>query len=151
MKLEKSSFFNEFVANINSKKSFTLTGLTSFSRLLLLKYIKQISSRKILFITSTEQSALRYSTDLERLFSLDSKILPYQSISLYETLAPNIYDYQKQVDILRNLPDIVIAPAKVLLEKMPRGKFFEENRLNLKVGDSITQQELLKKLVSFGY
>ena len=55
MKLEKSTFFNEFVRNINKQKSFTLTGLTSFSRLLLLKYIKEVSNKKILFITSTEQ------------------------------------------------------------------------------------------------
>ena len=76
MKLEKSTFFNEFVRNINKQKSFTLTGLTSFSKLLLLKYIKEISNKKILFVTSTEQAALRYSTDLDRLFSFDSKILP---------------------------------------------------------------------------
>ena len=73
MKLEKSTFFNEFVRNIDKHTSFTLTGLTSFSRLLLLKYIKEISNKKILFITSTEQTALRYSTDLERLFSFNSK------------------------------------------------------------------------------
>ena len=151
MKLEKSTFFNEFVRNINKQKSFTLTGLTSFSRLLLLKYIKEISDKKILFITSTEQTALRYSTDLERLFSLNSKILPYQSVSLYETLTPNVYDYQKQVEVLRNLPEIVIAPAKVLLENFPRNNFFEEKSINLKIGDSISQQELLKKLVSLGY
>ena len=117
----------------------------------MLKYIKEISNKKLLFITSTEQTAFRYSIDLERLFSLNSKILPYQSVSLYETLTPNIYDYQKQVDILRNLPDIVIAPAKVLLEKMPRSKFFEANSLNLKIGDSITQQELLIRLSKLGY
>ena len=72
MKLEKSSFFNEIVRNITKQKSFTLTGLTTLSRLLLLKYIKEISNKKILFITSTEQACLRYSTDLNRLFNINS-------------------------------------------------------------------------------
>ena len=73
MKLEFASFFDNFVRNIKKSKSFTLTGLTTFSRLLLLKYIQKISNKKILFITSTEQSALKYASDLGRLFEIDSK------------------------------------------------------------------------------
>ena len=41
MKLEFASFFDIFVRNIKKSKSFTLTGLTTFSRLLLLKYIQE--------------------------------------------------------------------------------------------------------------
>ena len=59
MKLESSAFFNSFVRNLEKQKSFTLTGLTSFSRLLLAKYIKKITNKKILFITSTEQAGLK--------------------------------------------------------------------------------------------
>ena len=151
MKLEKSTFFDEVYRNILKQKSFTLTGLTSFSRLLLLKYIKQISNKKILFITSTEQAGLRYSVDIERLFGIPSSILPYQTVSLYETLTPNIYDYQKQVSILKTLPDLVIAPVKVLQEKFPTKTFYDENKLKLSLGDSISQKELLNKLISLGY
>ena len=64
MRLENYSAFNELVRAIQRNISFTITGLTSFSRLLLAKYIKEISNKKILFITSTEQSALRYKVDL---------------------------------------------------------------------------------------
>ena len=73
MKLDKSSFYDSFVYNLKKQKSFTLTGLTSFSRLLLLKYIKEITGKKVLFITSTEQASLRYSVDYEKLF--DEEIL----------------------------------------------------------------------------
>ena len=151
MRLEKSLFFDDFVKNIKKQKSFTLTGLTSFSRLLLLKYIKDLSGRKALFVTSTEQNALKYSVDLERLFGLDSEILPYKNISPYEVVQENLYDYAKQINVLHDKPDIVIAPVKVLTEKFSRGKFFEDNCLTLKIGDSISQKELLQKLVSYGY
>lgn len=151
MKLEFASFFDKFVRNIKKGKSFTLTGLTIFSRLLLLKYIFKLSGKKVLFITSTEQSALKYSSDLERLFELTSETLPYQNTSPYEVVTGNLYDYARQVNTLLNLPDIVIAPAKVLLEKFPSNTFFENNSFKLKVGESIDQKNLLSRLIKLGY
>ena len=151
MKLEQSSFFDSLVRKIKRQKSFTLTGLTSFSRLLLLDYIYKLSGKKILFITSTEQAGSKYETDLNKLFNLEALLMPFQNISPYETLPGNIYDYQKQIDILISKPEIVIAPVRVLTEKFPEYKFFKENSLNLKIGDSITQQELLKTLIKLGY
>ena len=151
MKPILSSFFDSVVKNINKQKSFTLTGLTAFSRLLLLKYIKDLSKKKILFVTSTEQNALRYSVDLEKLFNLKAEILPYKNISPYETVSENFYDYSKQINLLKNSPDIVIAPAKVLTEKFPESKFFEENKLSLNIGDNISQKDLIHKLIAFGY
>lgn len=143
--------FDKFVRNIKKGKSFTLTGLTIFSRLLLLKYIFKLSGKKVLFITSTEQSALKYSSDLERLFELTSETLPYQNTSPYEVVTGNLYDYARQVNTLLNLPDIVIAPAKVLLEKFPSNTFFENNSFKLKVGESIDQKNLLSRLIKLGY
>ena len=151
MRLETSSFFDSFAGNIKRSKSFTLTGLTTFSRLLLLKYIRKLSGKKVLFITSTEQSALRYSADLERLFELEAVTLPYQNISPYETVNTNLYDYQKQISILLNQPEIIILPVKTLLEKFPKAEFFDINSLCLKVGGSIDQKELLNKLLKLGY
>ena len=151
MKLENCSFFDNFVRNIKKQKSFTLTGLTSFSRLLLVKYIQKISGKKILFITTTEQSALRYSVDLEKIWDISSSILPYQNTSPYETIMGNVYDYQKQVEILRKSPDLIIAPVKVLTERFPQRVFFINNSLRLKIGDNISQQNLLKTLISLGY
>ncbi len=151
MRLETSVFFDKFAGNIKRGKSFTFTGLTTFSRLLLLKYIRKLSNKKILFITSTEQSALRYSSDLERLFDLESAALPYQNISPYEGINSNLYDYQKQISILLNQPELIITPVKVLLEKFPRDSFFDINSFSLKIGDSIDQKELLSRLIKLGY
>jgi transcription-repair coupling factor (superfamily II helicase) len=151
MKLEASSFFDTINRNIKKGKSFTFTGLTTFSRLLLLKYIRKLSNKKILFITSTEQSALRYSADLERIFDLESVTLRYQNVSPYDGVNSNLYDYQKQISVLLNQPEIVIAPVKSLLEKFPKDSFFDINSFSLKINDSIDQRELLKHLVNLGY
>ena len=151
MKIENASFYDSLVNNIKRAKSFTLTGLTSFSRILLLKYIAEISGKKVLFITSTEQSALRYCADMERIFGKQTEVLSYQNISPYETVNTNFYDYQKQISILLSLPNIVFCPIKAVCEKFPSKNFFEENSFTLKIGDEIDQKELLKRLINLGY
>lgn len=151
MKLDNNLLGENFINCIRSGKSFSCTGLTAFSRLLISKYIKDFSGKKVLFITSTEQASLKYCSDLERLFGIEAELLPYTTISPYETLSPNFYDYQKQINILLNLPDFVIMPVKTMTEKFPNRKFFENNCFKLKVGDSISQKDLLKKLTAFGY
>ena len=151
MKLENSIFFDNFLRNVKKQKSFTITGLTTFSRLLLTKYIKNLSNKKILFITSTEQNGLKYKSDLETLFDLKSEFLPYQNVSVYETISGNLYDYQRQLEILLNKPEIVIAPIKVFYEKFPEENFYKDNVLRLEIGESISQTELLKKLINLGY
>ena len=151
MKLENSPFYDNFVRNIKKQKSFTITGLTMFSRLLLVKYIKDISKKKILFITATEQASLKYIVDFERIWGINADIIPYQNISPYETLQNNIYDYQKQISILTKSPDIIIAPIKVLSEKFPNRDFFIQNNLFLKIGDEISHQKLLEYMINLGY
>ena len=151
MKLENASFFDHLIKNLKKQTSFTLTGLTTFSRLLLLDYICKLSGKKVLFITSTEQTALKYSADLERLFDRSAETIPYQNISPYEVVVGNLYDYAKQIDTLEAQPNLVFTPVKALLEKFPSQDFFEKNSFSLKVGDSISQTDLLNKLIKLGY
>lgn len=137
--------------NLLSSKSFTITGLTTFLRLLLVNKIIELTGKKLLFVTSSEQNALKYQNDLKTAFDVDADIFPYQNVSLYETVSPNLYDYSKQLEILNSNPNIVIAPVKALLEKFPDSKFFEENSLKIKVGDEIDTKDFAQKLVNLGY
>ena len=151
MKIEKSQLFTEFEAYIKQSRSFCVTGLTTFLRLLSLKKILDFSKKKVLFLTSTEQYALRYQNDLDSFFEIQSEIFPYQNSSVYESVNINRYDYAKQIEILETQPNLVIAPIKSVLEKFPNKKFFDKNKLTLKIGDEITQKDMLEKLVSMGY
>ena len=65
----------------------------------LVKDIKEVSNKKVLFITATEQLGLRYLADFEKLFNIKPLLLHYQNISPYETMRGNDYDYQKQMAI----------------------------------------------------
>lgn len=140
-----------FKRNLSTSKSFVITGLTSFLRLLLVQKIGEISGARILFVVASEQNALKYKNDLKTAFDIDAEVLPYQNVSLYESVSPNLYDYAKQIEILNSDAKVIIAPVKALLEKFPDKKFFEENSIKLKIGDEIDIKNLSQQLVDLGY
>lgn len=143
--------YSQFQYLVKSRYSFAVTGLIAILRLFLLKQAAKISKKKVLFITTTEQNALKYQNDLRRAFDVEAALLPFQNISMYETIAPNGYEYAEQIRILREKPEIVIAPVKVMLEKFPDERFFEENSIKLKVGDEINIKQTGETLVNLGY
>ncbi len=146
-----SEKFLEYRDYVKKSRSFAVTGLTSVLRLLLLKIASESSKKKILLVTSTEQNALKFQNDLKQTFDIDSALLPFQNISMYETVSPNLYEYAEQIKILQNKPNIIICPVKALLEKFPTEKFLKENSLTIKIGDEIDLKDLSQKLVNLGY
>ncbi len=137
--------------NIVTSKSFTITGLTSFLRLLLVQKIEAISKKKVLFITASEQNALKYQNDLKTAFDMNCEVFPYQNVSLYESVSTNLYDYSKQLEFLNSGVDTIIVPVRALLEKFPDPKFIKKNLINLKIGDEIDIKDFVQKLVNIGY
>lgn len=145
---ENYALFENYLAK---EFSFAITGLTTILRLLLVTKIRKITDKKILFVTSNEQNALRYQNDLEKAFGVKSELLPFQNISMYETVSPNRYDYAEQYRVLTEKPDIVIAPVKALLEKFPTKSFYKNNSTTIKIGDEIDTKDLAQKFVNLGY
>ena len=143
--------YEDFRAKVKKNVSFAVTGLTSILRIYLLSKIKAYSKKKVLFITSTEQNALKYQSDLLSAFNVKSEVMPFQNISMYETVSPNLYDYAQQIKILQTSPDIVICPVKALLEKFPQKEFFKKNKLKIRIGDSLDLKDLAQNLVRLGY
>ena len=89
-----------FKNNVLKSKSFTVSGITSFLRLVLAEKVAEYSKKKILFITPTEQDSLKFQNDLKKVFNKNSEIFPFQEISLYETVERNKYEYSRQVSLL---------------------------------------------------
>ncbi|RAI15111.1 MAG: transcription-repair coupling factor [Candidatus Melainabacteria bacterium] len=151
MSFRNFSKFFQFKNDILSGKSFTVTGLTGFSRMLTLNEIKNLSNKKILFVTSDEQGALRYQNDFKKLFDIKADILPYQNLSFYETLQPDLYVYAEQMKILKSSPDFVIAPIKALCEKFASREFFRKNSLEFKIEDEVDTKKLAQTLINLGF
>lgn len=151
LNLDNNRNFIHLKRNITHSKSFVISGLTSFLRLFLLQQIKNISTKKVLFITASEQNSLKYQNDLRVAFNCESDVFPYQNVSLYESVSPNLYDYSKQLKILNQKNDCIIMPVKALLEKFPDNNFVNDNSILLKIGDEIDIEKLSHKLVDLGY
>lgn len=143
--------FDLYAHNVRSGIPFRATGVTSVLRLLLAQKAREYSKKKVLFITSSEQSALKYKNDLLKAFDTDSEIFPFQNISMYETINSNKYDYSQQIKILLQKPDFVFVPVKAFAEKFPQEKFFSENLIELKIGDEIDIKSFTQKLLNLGY
>ena len=144
-----SEKFLEFRDYIKKSRSFAVTGLTSVLRILLIKLIND--KKKVILVTSTEQNALKFQNDIKKIFDVDSSIIPFQNISMYESVSRNLYEYAQQIEVLREKPNLVICPVKSLLEKFPKEEFFQNNLLKIKVGDELDLKELSEKLVKLGY
>lgn len=148
---EENKNFTQFRKNLTASKSFVVTGLTSFLRLLMVEKIREISKKKVFFVTASEQNSLKYQNDLRHAFDIDAEVLPYQNISMYEGVSSNLYEYTKQIEILNSGTDVIIAPVKALLEKFPDKKFVENNSISLKVGDELNIPKFVKELSHLGY
>ncbi len=133
----------------------SITGLNNPLRLLILNKIANSFNKKVLFVTLNEQSALKYQKDLDSVFNLESKILPFQEINPYEDVDRNYYIYEEQVNVLNGAAcgehSIVLAPVRALLEKFPDKNFYNKNSFEIKKDDEIDYSKITEKLVSLGY
>ncbi|MBR6162646.1 transcription-repair coupling factor [bacterium] len=135
------------------KKSFEITGVTNLAKALLCEYFIRNSKKKLLFITDSEQNALKYLSDFSSLFGLSGGMFPAQDGSLYDLNRKNEYKYLNQISVLNGnfAPDFLVAPVKSMFEKFPSQKFYGENTIKIKVDEDINFDELPEKLVEMGY
>lgn len=153
--LEKSNFdkYKKIEKLLKENRSFAVSGLTGILKILLIAQITELNSKKILLITDSEQSAIRYKNDLKNFLNVDSKIIPYQDGSVYEGTSYNLYKYSKQIEILKEAAscNVLIAPVKTLFEKFANEKFLDDNSIEIQIDDVIDIKEFSKKLIGLGY
>ncbi len=144
----KPDFINNFIKN--SAKNLVLSGFLAPLNLFLIKELLE-KNKKVLYIVSDEQTALKAQKDLKNLINIDSFVFPFQEIDFYSELEKNYYIYQEQINILLNLPNVVFISVKALLEKFPACTFYKDNRIELKKNENIDYSLIAQSLVKFGY
>lgn len=153
--LEKSNFekYKDVKKLLLNNRSFAVSGITGILKILLIAQISSISGKKILFITDSEQSAIKYKNDLKNFLGVDSDIIPYQDGSIYDGTSHNLYKYSKQIEMLRKMESagVLIAPVKTLFEKFTDTKFLIDNSIEVNIDDVIDIKEFSEKLVNLGY
>ncbi len=130
--------------------SFAVSGITNAAKLVILSQIV-LQGKKLIFIVDSEQTALKFRSDLNNFLSAKPYILPYQDGSIYDANSKNLYKYAAQADIINKPKDFIIIPSKALFEKFPSQSFFKKNGIKIKTDTEIDVEELAKKLVELGY
>jgi len=95
-----SESYAEFRQLVKKGCSFAVTGLTSILRMFLVSKIKFYSGKKVLFITATEQNALKYRSDFSGAFNLEAAVMPFLFLRMFfirSFLSISIYKCGKQV------------------------------------------------------
>lgn len=144
-----------FTRFLNSKfdGAFCFSGLNPPLELILLNYIQK-QNKKILLITSDEQSALKYQKDYESFFENANnglKVFPYQEISPYSALDRNYYIAKEQYEIIKNNPPFVVAPIKAMFEKFPEISFYLKNTIKIEKDKETDYSKLITNLIRLGY
>ena len=140
VQFEKSNNVAKINGLLKKNSSFTVSGLTSLCKLLLLLNI--LKTKKIIFITSNEQIALKYQNDFRKLSDINAVLFPFQEASFYEEVDINHYKYAQQMEIMSSAQDypLIFVPIKAILEKFPTKSFIKENSLELKLNEEIDQK-----------
>ena len=140
--------------NIPYSLNMGLSGMTDESFCLYTYGMFQKNNKGILIITSTLTEAnnllniLSSLTDDVLLFPMDD-FLTSESLSI----SPDLMATRLETinEIINNSKKIVITNLTGYLRYLPSKKVYKENIITLKQGDSISPQELVKKLYNIGY
>ncbi len=149
----KCEYSEKITSLLNKRISFALSGLTNCAKLVILAQLIIKNKRKIIFITESEQTALKFQNDIKNLFNIEAAVFPYQDGSIYDSNSKNLYKYSKQVQILKNInqQNIVIVPQKALFEKFADEHFFNKFNLEVNIDDEIDTDKFAQDLIKLGY
>ena len=140
---------NRFL-NLDGVFKLSMSALNNPLRLLIFSALLK-QNKKILYITPSEQEALKFQKDLENFCKIEAKIFPSQEINFYDDVEKNYYIYREQINVLLGGFDVVLAPVRSLFEKFASRNFYEKNSLKIKLNDEIDYQKLINSLVRLGY
>ncbi len=140
---------------IKESKLLYFTGLTGSARNFLISYIINSLNVPVLIVTPDITGALRTGKDLENLTSRKIDFLTSHEASPYETVYKDPELTKQQLCILNDFKEspnnIIIIPAKTLLNTYVPQESAEQNSLKLKTGDAIDTYEAADILVTLGY
>ncbi len=153
--LEKSLKYNDFIKNVESKKSpIAISGLTGVAEAsIIAKSLEQVK-RPILVITYNEIQAQTLVNDL-KFFTDDVQYLPKKEIITYDYVAESKNLPYERIEILNKIYKkqkmIIVTSVETIKQKIISKETLYKNTLNFKVGDRCDLEILKQKLVDLGY
>ncbi len=151
----KSSKIRKIINGLEHDNTLALTGLTGSARSFFVTYVTNSLKRPVLIVTPDISTALKYNNDLKTFTNKNISFLPSQEISPYEQVWSDPAITEEQLKALESFQngevDVLITPAKNLLNTYLSKDKTEKNSLHLKLKTKTDPQEASKQLIDIGY
>mgnify|MGYP004516563015 FL=1 len=153
--LEKSSKFNDFINNIENKKSpIAISGLTGVAEASIIAKCLEETKRQIFVITYNDIQAQTLVNDL-KFFTEDVAYLPKKEIITYDYVAESKNLPYERIEILNKIykkqKTIIVTSVETIKQKIISKEALYKNTLSFKVGDRCDLELLKQKLIDLGY
>ena len=153
--LEKSSKYNDFIKNLENKKSpIAISGLTGVAEASIIAKSLEQTKRPIFIITYNEIQAQALVNDL-KFFTEDVAYLPKKEIITYDYVAESKNLPYERIEILNKIYKkqklIIVTSVETIKQKIISKDTLYKNVLKFKVGDRCDLEVLKQKLVDLGY
>ena len=153
--LEKSLKFEDFIKNIENKKSpIAISGLCDFSIISTISYILENIKRPIMLITYNEIQAQKLVNDF-KFFTDKVVFLPKKEIITYDYIAESKNLPYERIDVLNKIYKeqnlIIVTSVETILQKIIPQETLYKNVLNFKVGQVCDLEKTKQKLIDLGY
>ena len=153
--LEKSSKYNDFIKNVENKKSpIAISGLTGVAEASIIAKCLEQTKRPIFIITYNEIQAQSLVNDL-KFFTEDVAYLPKKEIITYDYVAESKNLPYERIEILNKIYKkqklIIVTSVETIKQKIISKDILYKNVLKFKVGDRCDLEVLKQKLVDLGY
>ena len=153
--LDKSAKYNDFINNIENKKSpISLSGLTGVAEAGIVSSVMERTKRPIMLITYNEIQAQNLVNDL-KFFTDDVIYLPKKEIVTYDYVAESKNLPYERIEVLNKIykkqKNIIVTSIETIKQKMISKNALYKNVLNFKVGDRFILEDVKQKLINLGY
>ncbi len=137
-------------------------GLWGASRCMIAAELARSLGKALLYVTPTIEAAEIATGDLESFYDPDALSLfppreylpPSDSLPADQSVSDRLVTLRALLGVDENgagIPPIVIAPVRSLMQYLPSRKMIASALMSLKVGDTLSLEELSKALVERGY
>lgn len=145
----------KILRNLDHNKTTCLTGLTGSARSFIISYIVNRLQHPVLIVTPDISTALKYNNDIKLFTDKNTYFLPSQESSPYEQVWSDPAITEEQLKALESFrtgeDEVLITPAKNLLNTYLCRKKAAKNSVYLKLKKSADPQDTAKHLTDIGY
>ncbi len=153
--MAKSNKFVDLIKQIENQKSpIGISGLTSVGMIQIIASISEYTKKSIAIITYNEIQAKEIIKNLQ-LFTDKAIYFPKKDIITYDYIAESKDLPYARIETLNKLKtkkhQILVTTIEAVMQTLPQKQTLYKNTIELKVGETYSQEKIKQNLINLGY